>query len=189
MRRLGSSEAVDSPEARVVQLGRRIAYRLEAWRERALFFADTHGILTGPQILDRVATAMVNASKRPAVRLLLFGGLFVLVRLLVGEQNTVGQFLERFVATPLIVLGAVCLAFLSLGRWLKRLAGEASETLERTSEAHFIGLLELIKQREEDVDTPVPGAPRVSMGAVAAGGAVGTLSSARADPQRQARCR
>ncbi len=152
LRKLRSGRPGTTPEDRVVQLGRRVAHRLATWRERALFVADLHGILTGPQILDRVATAMVNASKRPAVRLLLFGGLFVAVRLVVGEDTMAGRFLERFVATPLIVLGAICLVLLTLGRWLKRLAGEASETLTRTAEAHFIGLLDLLKRRDEDVD-------------------------------------
>ena len=34
-----------------------------------------------------------------------------------------------------------------------RLAGEAAETLKRTSEAHFINLIELQKTRDEDIDT------------------------------------
>ena len=53
-------------------------------------------------------------------------------------------------ATPLLVLGGVCLAILWLGRWLKRIAGEAAESLKRTSEAHFIGLLELQKSVATD---------------------------------------
>ena len=62
-----------NPEERIVALGRRVADWLESWHSRMLFVADLHGIVTGPQILDRVATAMVKASQRPAVRLLLFG--------------------------------------------------------------------------------------------------------------------
>lgn len=153
IRKLRTEERAESPEERIVDLGRRVANWLESWRDRILFFGDLHGILTGPQILDRVATAMVNASKRPAVRLLLFGGLFLLVRMLIGSTSGLGKFLESFVATPLLVLGSVCLAVLWLGRWLKRIAGEAAETLKRTSEAHFIGLLELQKRREEETDT------------------------------------
>lgn len=152
VRRLADPDPAPDSEGRVVGLGRRVADLLEGWRERALFFADLHGILTGPQILDRVATAMIQVSKRPAMRLLLFGVLFLLVRLLVGEGGKVGAFVERFLATPLLLLGGACLVVLSLGRWLKRLAGEASETLERTAEAHFLGLLELVKQREEPND-------------------------------------
>lgn len=139
-------------ESRIADLGRRIADQLELWRGRILFFADLHGIVTGPQILDRIATAMVKASQRPAVRLLLFGMLFWLFRMLLGEESAVGQFLKRFVATPLVVIGGFCLVILLLGRWLKRLAGEAAEQLRRTSEAHFINLLELLKARTRESD-------------------------------------
>ena len=152
IRWLRSPRAGSTPESRVTDLGRRIADQLELWRGRVLFFADLQGIVTGPQILDRVATAMVRASQRPAVRLLLFGALFWLFRMLLGENSDVGNFLRRFVATPLVVIGGLCLAILVLGRWLKRLAGEASEQLKRTSEAHFINLLELLKARTRESD-------------------------------------
>jgi hypothetical protein len=78
--------------------------------------------------------------------------MFLLVRLLLGEHSPVGEFLKRFVATPLLVLGGVCLVVLWLGRWLKRVAGEAAETLQRTSEAHFISLLQMQKTRDEEAD-------------------------------------
>ncbi|MDA0934216.1 MAG: hypothetical protein O3C51_12260 [Planctomycetota bacterium] len=147
-----SPERLTTPEARVVDFGRRVALVFEAWRERVLHVADMHGIVTGPQVLDRVASAIVKFSQRPAVRLLLFGGLFTLVRLLVGADSAVGAFLSRFVATPLVVLGVVCLAFLALGRWLKALAGEASDAFKLTSEAQFIGLVEMVKRRHQDED-------------------------------------
>lgn len=152
LRRLRSPELAGTAAERVVDFGRRIAARLELWRGRILFFADMHGILTGPQVLDRIATALVTASKRPAIRLLLFGGLFLIVRGIVGEHSAVGEFLQRFVATPLLVLGGVCLVLLLIGRWMKRLAGEAAESLKRTSEAHFISLLELLKSRQQAGD-------------------------------------
>jgi hypothetical protein len=137
------------PAARVVAFAHRIALYLERWRARLVFFADLHGIVTGPQLLDRVATAMVKASQRPAVRLLLFGALFFLVRTIVGAESGPGQFLKRFVATPLVILGSVCAVFLSLGWWLKKIAGEASEAFKLTSEARFIGLLDSLKSRRE----------------------------------------
>lgn len=140
------------PAARVVALAHNIALYLERWRSRLVFFADLHGIVTGPQLLDRVASAMVRASQRPAVRLLLFGGLFFLVRMLVGVESGPGLFLKRFVATPLVVLGSVCAVFLSLGWWLKKVAGEASEAFKLTSEASFIAMLESVKTRREAAD-------------------------------------
>ena len=134
---------------RVVCFGRNVARYLERWRSRAVFFADLHGIVTGPQLLDRVATAMVKASQRPAVRLLLFGALFFLARALVGANSGPGQFLGRFVGAPLVILGSVCAVFLSLGWWFKRLAGEASESFKLTAEAQFIVLLDHLKTRRE----------------------------------------
>lgn len=140
------------PASRVVALAHRIALYLERWRSRLVFYADLHGIVTGPQLLDRVASAMVKASQRPAVRLLLFGGLFFLVRTLVGADSGAGLFLKRFVAAPLVVLGSVCAVFLSLGWWLKKVAGEASEAFKLTSEASFIAMLESVKTRREPAD-------------------------------------
>ncbi|MBL8727884.1 MAG: ion transporter [Planctomycetes bacterium] len=138
-------------EDRIVQFARRAAEWLESWHGRMLFFADLHGIVTGPQILDRVATAMVKASQRPAVRLLLFGGLFLFFDLLIGSESC-SRVLSKIVAMPLIVLGSLCLVFLTVGHWLKRLAGQASETYRLTSEAHFISQLERVKPRYERQD-------------------------------------
>jgi len=136
-----------SPEERIVQLARRTADWLESWHGRMLFFADLHGIVTGPQILDRVATAMVKASQRPAVRLLLFGGLFSVLRVFWADNC-----LSSIVGLPLVLLGGVCLVFLTIGHWLKRLAGQAAESYRLTSEAHFISQLERIKPRYERED-------------------------------------
>ncbi|MCA8965726.1 MAG: hypothetical protein KDC48_12655, partial [Planctomycetes bacterium] len=55
--RLAVTNGAGSPEERIVQLARRIAEWLESWHSRLLFYADLHGIVTGPQILDRIATA------------------------------------------------------------------------------------------------------------------------------------
>jgi hypothetical protein len=136
-----------TPEERIVGLARRIAEWVEAWHSRMLFFADLHGIVTGPQILDRVATAMVKASQRPAVRLILFGGIAMLFDLVFGST-----WVDRFVGLPLLVLGTVCFAFLIVGYWLKRIAGEASEAFRLTSEAHFVSLVQLVKRRYEPAD-------------------------------------
>ncbi len=137
----------ESPQERVVAFARRVADGLMSWQERMQFFADLHGIVTGPQILDRVASAMVKASQRPAVRLLLFGGLFSVLSLFWRENC-----LSKVVGLPLLLLGSFCLVFLALGWWLKRIAGEASETFRLTSEANFVSLLGLQKRRHEGED-------------------------------------
>jgi hypothetical protein len=136
-----------SPEERVVALSRRVAEWLQGWHGRLQFFADLHGIVTGPQILDRVATGMIKASQRPAVRLILFGGLATLL-----DTLFTSNLLARFVGLPLLVLGSLCLVILLLGWWLKRIAGEASEAFRLTSEAHFVSLMHLRKRRQEPGD-------------------------------------
>ena len=155
--RLAVHPLPETPEERIVELGRRVADWLESWHERMLFFADLHGIVTGPQILDRVASAIVKATQRPAVRLLLFGGVFLgLNELLAGTflGGELDSFLKKIVGMPLVILGSFCLVFLVLGHWLKRLAGQASDTYRLTSEAHFISQLERVQSRyeQEDID-------------------------------------
>ncbi len=153
IRRFAVHPAPATAEERIVGLARRVAEWLDGWHGRLLFFADLHGIVTGPQILDRVASAMVKASQRPAVRLLLFGGLFVVFDWLV-PWRTLSNILGNIVALPLIVLGSFGIVVLSLGRWLKAIAGEASENYRLTSEASFLSQLERVKPRYEAVDLP-----------------------------------
>lgn len=134
-----------TPEERIVAAARGVAEWLESWHGRLLFHADLHGIVTGPQILDRIATAMVKATQRPAIRLILFGGLFSLPRAL-------GLHFGSTVSTSLLVLGGICFCLLLLGTWLKRLAGQASEAFRLTAEAHFISQLEQVKHRYAAAD-------------------------------------
>ena len=73
----------------------------------------------------------------------------MLINQVFGWQN---EFLKAIVATPLIVLGSLCLVLLALGRWLKSVAGEAADAYQLTSEAHFLSQLELSKRRYEAED-------------------------------------
>lgn len=148
-----------TPEERIVELGRRVADWVESWHGRMLFFADLHGIVTGPQILDRVASAIVKATQRPAVRLLLFGGVLLGLKQLLISAGIIPAkdslvWLDNLVGLPFVLLGSFCLIFLVLGHWLKRLAGQASDTYRLTSEAHFISQLERVQSRyeQEDID-------------------------------------
>ncbi|MCZ6793593.1 MAG: hypothetical protein O7J95_08280 [Planctomycetota bacterium] len=114
------------------------------------FWADMSGITTGPQILDRVGTALVAASRRPAVRLLLFGclvmflkGLLTMMHVEVLEAAT--RTLTTILGMPLLILGSICLVFLLLGRWLKRISGEALDQYLRTADAQFYPLVKARK--------------------------------------------
>lgn len=123
------------------------------------FWGDLSGITTGPQILDRVATAMIMATKRPALRLLTVGGLFALVWCLSlpfkGFLTSVATALGKILGVPILVLGGVCLVFLLLGRWMKRIAGEALDVYLRASDAQFYPLLKARKhfRLRRDVET------------------------------------
>ncbi|MGH9362112.1 MAG: hypothetical protein ACRD2T_09355, partial [Thermoanaerobaculia bacterium] len=118
---------------------------------------DLSGITTGPQVLDRLATAMIAATNRPATRLLLFGALFVLLKALFDMLN-VGflewplRKLEPILGLPLLVLGSACLLVLLVGIWFKRIAGEALDLYLRTADAHFYPLLKTWKRQRLDAD-------------------------------------
>ena len=178
-------------------------------------WGDLSGITTGPQILDRVSTAMIRATQRPAVRLLIFGVLFIMVYgvaelmlesserrqerteatvaletggevavlpdVVIGLDSTEGDASQKpgeaekpaapegsehwfrqyvvnaigkILGLPLLILGTICLLINAMGRWLKRIAGEALDVYLRTSEAHFFPLLKLTKLDtfEEDLE-------------------------------------
>lgn len=167
-------ESVAAASREIGQLLERVLAIFKVW-------GDLSGITTGPQILDRISTAMIRATQRPAVRLLLFGGLFLCVTLVfeffiaqtvppsyeLDATGTAGEFAEkahwfeayvitpvqRILGWPLLVLGSCCLIVNFLGRWFKRIAGEALDVYLRTAEAHFFPLSKEVKVRrlEEDL--------------------------------------
>lgn len=62
-------EALD----RVVRAGRALGRWLQKLLAIATWFSDLSGVISGPQFLDRLGSAMVQATARPAKRLLIFG--------------------------------------------------------------------------------------------------------------------
>ena len=114
------------------------------------FWGDLSGISTGPQILDRVATAVILATKRPAVRLILIGtliGAAAGIAGLLGSERIERLFepVYELFGLPVVVLGLVCLGFLMTGVWMKRIAGEALGQYLRTSDAQYYPLLKARK--------------------------------------------
>ncbi len=111
------------------------------------FWGDMAGITTGPQILDRIATALVMATKRPAVRLFLLASLFLFLDLLsglVGENSFIGVASTKvfqLLGLPLYIVGGLCLVLLFMGFWFKRIAGEALSEHLRVADAHFLTLI------------------------------------------------
>ncbi len=166
------------PVENVAQAARELGQFLERLLSVFKVWGDLSGITTGPQILDRVSTAMIKATQRPAVRLLLFGGLFLCLTLVfeffieqaasapsptgADGSETIGSAhwfedavilpIQRILGWPLLVLGSACLIVNFLGRWFKRIAGEALDVYLRTAEAHFFPLIKEVKAERLELD-------------------------------------
>jgi hypothetical protein len=158
VRRLVPAARIPHPPEAIAAAANASGQLLQRLLGAVRFWGDLSGITTGPQVLDRIATAMIEASRRPAVRLLLFGGAFVLLKGLVellGARflDWPTEKLSRVLGLPLIILGSLCLVFLLLGRWFKAIAGEALDVYLRTADAHFYSLLKTWKagRRSDDL--------------------------------------
>ncbi len=144
---------IPEPNEAVAEAARELGQFLE--RILALFHlgGDLSGITTAPQILDRIATALIKSTQRPAVRLIVIGGVTLLFSLFfkrVGFE-ALNHILE-VLGVPFFILGSICLVINVIGRWFKRIAGEALDTYMRTSEAHFFHLVKEVKSRRFDDD-------------------------------------
>lgn len=148
------------PGPALVRAGRNAGRVIEGWVDRIRAIADLQGVVTGSQLLDRIGSALVKATQRPAVRLILFGFLVVLISGLVGlfgasDQSFIAKLnrsLRSVLGTPLLVLGGICLVIQAFGRWIRSLAGEATDYLQKVSEAHGVDLLKFQKHETQAVD-------------------------------------
>jgi hypothetical protein len=139
---------------------RRLAERLGRRLRRRQWIADLHGVITPAQFVDRVGTAMVKGSFRPAWRLTVFGAVYLLIQLLFGNVNSgfagaVNRFLDRTLGPFLLVLGSVCVVVLGLGIWLRRIAGQATDFFDKSARAQFLETAESIKGRAIDRDAAI----------------------------------
>ncbi len=151
VRRFAAASREPEPAEALSAAARKLGELLQALLGCFRFAGDLSGISTGPQVLDRVATAIMVATKGPAVRLLLIGILFLAFEafaqlvdhwiLGTNALSRIGNPLERVLGLPLLILGSVCLLVLLIGRWLKSIAGEALDIYLRTADAHFYPLL------------------------------------------------
>ena len=158
LRRLAPAARMLHPAEAVSFAVNAIGQVLQEFLGAMRFWADLSGITTGPQILDRVGTAIITASKRPAIRLILFGSLFLLVQGfidLLGFEvlKGVAEKLSAILGVPILLLGSVCLVFLLAGSWFKRISGEALDQYLRTSDAQFYPLIKARKflRFEDDI--------------------------------------
>ncbi|MEK6235437.1 MAG: hypothetical protein N2C14_12085 [Planctomycetales bacterium] len=177
-RRTTDAEAVASASRR---LGALLKRRHEMW----FWTADLYGTVTPSQFVDRIGAMLVKSASRPAYRLLMFSGIYLLVQLLfvllavtstgtpdpagtseaavtlgglLGEARLpfllkqVSAFVDGVVGPALFLLGGICMVALGCGFWLKRLAREATDYLERSANSQFLSLTENIRSRNLDRD-------------------------------------
>jgi hypothetical protein len=145
------------PGELVARTARAVGGAIRRSYDRVLAISDLSGMISGPQLLDRVGGALARGAGRPARRLLLFGGGFLVLHALVNLLGFAGlksilDLLQKYIGTPVLILGAVCVVLLVLGIWFRRIAGEATDFLERTAEAQYLNLLKIVKYRNLERD-------------------------------------
>ncbi|MEM9802095.1 MAG: hypothetical protein AAGA20_17355, partial [Planctomycetota bacterium] len=160
--RWAPTDAADLPSRRLASRTiRSVARSLETLLGRVLWFADLRGTLTPSEVVGRVGATLVARTTRPAVRLLLFGGLYVLLQLVLGSPEAgddVGIFRQAFdwlgkiVGDALKILGSICLVLLAIGAWLQRLARDTTTFHEQVARAQFLHLTESVKARQRMSD-------------------------------------
>jgi hypothetical protein len=130
---------------------------LELLMSLGYWFADLYGVVTGPKLIDRVGSTLVRSFERPAKRLLIFGALLLTLQIFVSGLeisflDNIVTALQRFVGLPMIVIGSICFVPLILGRWMKKIAGQAEGLYRLTAEAQFINLLKDLKEQQASDD-------------------------------------
>ncbi len=145
-------EGEPDPLVTTARTGRVLGSLLAGVEAVVHWFADFHGVVTGPQFLDRVGATLMKATARPAQRLLMFGLVFLVLSSIVhilGFEALDGLrlLLGRILGVPMVVLGGICLIPLLTGIWFRRISGEAADFYDRLAEGQFFSLLEGLKER------------------------------------------
>jgi hypothetical protein len=158
-----------------------LGYAMQRALDVIYFFADLQATVSPPLFLDKLGRTIVNATKRPAFRLLSFGlafsALYFLVYLLVPSGDAMpsaaagaepreigllhafglrlravlGWFADKL-GLPVIVIGVVCFALMQVGGWFRRIANQAAEFCERVVEAQFAAQTKSLKQLHQGRD-------------------------------------
>lgn len=148
---------LDDPCEVVAAFGRRLGQFGQRLLSVVHWCADLSGTMTATQFLEMVGAAVTKWTMRPARRLILMGSAFLLVDWTFALFHfdilrNLSKPLERIMGTPLIVLGGICLLLLLIGQWFRKIASEASDFYEHTAEAHFLALMEDVKEARAQVD-------------------------------------
>ncbi len=148
------------PPEFTARIGRNSGRLIEWGLSIIYWFSDLYGIVTGPRLLDRVANTLITSFQSPAKKLFFIGAIFLMANLLFQALplpilQTILAFLDKYIGTPLIIMGGFCLLPLSLGFWLRNVAGEATEFYEKTAEAQFINLMKELKLKNAKSDLAI----------------------------------
>ncbi|QDV36086.1 ion transporter [Tautonia plasticadhaerens] len=158
-----------------------LGYAMQRALDVVYYFADLQATVSPPLFLDKLGRTIVNATRRPAFRLLTFGvafaALYALVYLLVPAsdasptapagveprpiglmhafglrlRSVLGWFADKL-GLPVIVIGVVCFALMQVGSWFRRIANQAAEFCERVVEAQFASQTKSLKQLHRERD-------------------------------------
>lgn len=134
----------------VAKSSRMTAAFLRKFHDIWFWFADLYGTVTPSQFIDRVGGMLVKSSSRPAYRLVMFGGLLLLMEgvLTVIKFDALSNFRETiagYVGTTVMILGSICFLVLGLGIWLQRVAKESTDFYRRSVQAQFLSLTDAIR--------------------------------------------
>ncbi|MFI5402243.1 MAG: hypothetical protein ACHQ1G_04845, partial [Planctomycetota bacterium] len=149
--------AEETPDATAVAAAARSsAHQLRRMHGRWLWFADLHGTISPAQFVDRVGTALMKVSIRPAYRLVLFALIVFVLRVIfevsgLSWLDHLAETIFRFAG----ILGSICMVSLAIGWWLKRAANEATAFFEQAAQAQYIALTEVFKGRTLERDAQV----------------------------------
>ncbi len=138
----------------VAAASRRTARFVRKFHDAYFWFSDLYGTVTPSQFVDRVGSMLVKSSAKPAYRTLIFGAMYLLTLLLLDVLalklsllEPLKEFLTRYVGTMVLIIGSVCFFILLIGWWLQRVAREATEFYERSAQAQFLSLTEIVHSR------------------------------------------
>lgn len=133
------------------EVAHRLGLRLTRLNGIANFVADMQGVITAPQLLDRLGTAMVASMRRPRNRLLIFGAGFIVVSLLVEVLpfdwlEVAAEWLRKTLGWPILALGVFAVGVVWLGNRLRSIAQTNADFFTRIAEAKSLGLLGEVKR-------------------------------------------
>jgi len=122
------------------------------------FLADLQGTVSPTVFLDRLGATIVNATSKPAKRLLWLGfatsALYLVVQVVPGLSRfrpIIGK-LQDLLGWPVIILGLICLGLWSLGAWFRKIANQSSDFCERVVEAQFATQTKSLKAKRQEHD-------------------------------------